>query len=94
MPPRRTQPIETTEIERRRTEAGLTQEQLAEKADISARTLQRIEHRDMENPPIRYLANLAIVLECQLEDLIESEWREWMSNRWGKPKAKRRKRIL
>jgi len=56
--------------------------------------LPRIEHRDMENPPIRYLANLAIVLQCELEDLIEPEWREWLRNRWGKPKAKRRKRIL
>jgi len=94
MPPRRAQPIKITQIEQRRLDAGLTQQQLAEQADISARTLQRIEHRDMENPPIRYLANLAIVLQCELEDLIEPEWREWLRNRWGKPKAKRRKRIL
>lgn len=71
----------------------MTQAELAKRADISLRTLQRIEMREMDNPPIRYLANLAIVLGCGLEDLIEPEWREWHRNRWGKPKAKPRRRI-
>ncbi len=77
----------------RRRNAGLTQPELAEQADISLRTLQRIEMREMDNPPIRYLANLAIVLGCKLEELIEPEWREWRRNRFGKPKAKPRRRI-
>lgn len=77
----------------RRQRAGLTQAELAKRADISLRTLQRIEMREMNNPPIRYLSNLAIVLGCELEDLIEPEWREWHRNRWGKPKAKQRRRI-
>jgi transcriptional regulator with XRE-family HTH domain len=72
-----------TRIEQRRREAGLSQEDLAAKARISVRTLQRLEHRDLTNPPIRYLANLAIVLECELEDIIEPAWREWADLDWG-----------
>lgn len=86
-------PAAPTHIARRRLLGGLTQPELAKQADISLRTLQRIEMREMDNPPIRYLANLAIVLGCELEDLIEPEWREWHRNRWGKPKAKPRRRI-
>ena len=29
----------------------------------------------MPNPPLRYLVNLSIVLGCELDDLIEDEWR-------------------
>lgn len=82
-----------TRIAKARQARRLTQPELAKRAEISLRTLQRIEMREMDNPPIRYLANLAIVLGCELEDLIEPEWREWHRNRWGKPKAKPRRRI-
>lgn len=82
-----------TRLASARQKLGLSQEELAKRADISLRTLQRIEMREMDNPPIRYLANLAIVLGCELEDLIEPEWREWHRNRYGKPKAKPRRRI-
>ena len=47
------------------------------RAGISLRTLQRIERLEVDNPPVRYLANCAIVLGCELDDLIEPEWREW-----------------
>jgi len=72
-----------TRIEQRRREAGLSQEDLAAKARLSVRTLQRIEHRDLTNPPVRYLANLTIVLGCDLEDIIEPTWREWADLDWG-----------
>lgn len=72
-----------TRIEQRRRRAGLSQEDLAAKSRISVRTLQRLEHRDMDNPPLRYLTNLAIVLDCELEDLIEPAWREWAELDWG-----------
>lgn len=72
-----------TRIEQRRLAAGLSQEELAERSRLSVRTLQRLEHGEMENPSIRYLANLAIVLGCELEDLIEPEWREWADLNWG-----------
>ncbi|MBM3664439.1 MAG: helix-turn-helix transcriptional regulator [Actinobacteria bacterium] len=55
-----------TRIETLRLEASLTQAQLAEKAAISIRTLQRIEHKDTQNPTIRSLANIAIALGAEL----------------------------
>lgn len=33
----------------------------------------------MANPPLRYLANAAILLRVELEDLIEDEWRAWQA---------------
>jgi transcriptional regulator with XRE-family HTH domain len=56
---------------------GLSQRELAKRTGLSLRTLQRIERLEVDNPPIRYLTNLAIVLDCELEDLIEPAWREW-----------------
>jgi hypothetical protein len=32
----------------------------------------------MANPPLRYLANCAIVLGVGVEDLIEEQWRDWL----------------
>jgi transcriptional regulator with XRE-family HTH domain len=64
-------------LRERRRAAGLTQRALSERTGISLRTLQRIERLEVDNPPIRYLANCAIVLGCELEDLIEPEWRGW-----------------
>jgi transcriptional regulator with XRE-family HTH domain len=89
MPPREEKPT-LTRIESLRLEAGLTQAQLAEKADISLRTLQRIEHRDTANPAIRALANIAIALGTDLESVIEPAWREWLPNSYGE-RAKRRR---
>ena len=74
MPPR--PPAKSLLYERRRT-AGLSQRALADRAGLSLRTLQRIERLEVDNPPIRYLTNCAIVLGCELEDLIEPKWREW-----------------
>jgi transcriptional regulator with XRE-family HTH domain len=61
----------------RRKAAGLSQRELARQAGISLRTFQRVERLEVDNPPIRYLTNCAIVLGCELEDLVESAWREW-----------------
>ena len=61
----------------RRREAALSQRALAEQAGVSLRTLQRIERLEVDNPPIRYLTNCAIVLGCELDDLIEPAWRDW-----------------
>lgn len=66
-----------TRVEQLRRQADLSQEELAAKARTLVRTLQRLEPRNRTNPPIRYLANLAIVLGCDPEDLIEPAWREW-----------------
>ena len=40
-------------------------------------TLQRLERGDIDNPPIRYLVNLAEVYECRLVDVCEESWIEW-----------------
>lgn len=82
MPPRKDR-VGVTRIEQRRIAAGLTQRELARRAEISLSTLQRIEQLDNDNPGVRYLANIASVLGCEIEDLIEDGWREPMANRWG-----------
>jgi transcriptional regulator with XRE-family HTH domain len=69
--------VQRSRVYERRKAAGLSQRALAERAGLSLRTLQRIERLEVDNPPIRYLANCAIVLGCELEDLIEPQWREW-----------------
>ncbi len=66
-----------TRLAQARREHGIGQEELARAAGLGRSTIQRIEARTMTNPPIRYLANCAIVLGIPLEDLIEPEWRAW-----------------
>jgi transcriptional regulator with XRE-family HTH domain len=70
-------PSRKSHLYERRRGAGLSQRALAARTGISLRTLQRIERLEVDNPPIRYLTNCAIVLGCELEELIESAWREW-----------------
>jgi transcriptional regulator with XRE-family HTH domain len=55
---------------RLRTENVLTQEQLAEKAEISRRYLQRIES-GQRNPTVDILARLRRALGCSWNDLFE-----------------------
>jgi len=35
----------------------------------------------MRNPPMRYLANCAIVLGCHWSELVEPEWEQWTNLR-------------
>ncbi len=51
-----------------RNKKGLTQEELAEKLDISWRQMQRIE-KGKSNPSIQTLKKLVMVLEISDEDL-------------------------
>jgi transcriptional regulator with XRE-family HTH domain len=77
MSPRQRDPASPrTRIEKRRQLLGLSQSAVAENAGISLRTLQRIEHGDMDNPPIRYLAGIAQALGLPLDGVIEPEWRQ------------------
>ena len=71
--------ISVSRLADQRRVSGLSQEDLAEAAGLSRATYQRLESGRMPNPPLRYLVNLSIVLDCELDDLIEDEWREWMS---------------
>lgn len=70
--------VKATRLATQRIGKGWRQEDLAEAAGLSRATYQRLESGRMPNPPLRYLVNLSIVLDCELDDLIEDEWREWM----------------
>lgn len=64
-------------LAKRRIEQDISQATLARLSGISLRTLVRLERMETDNPPLRYLVNLAIVLQCRVDDLIEDEWLEW-----------------
>lgn len=57
---------------------GMTQREMSATTGIPRGSYLRLEHGDFVNPPLRQLANCALVLGCQLEDLIEPEWRRWL----------------
>lgn len=79
MPARRDiQSKQATRLARLRVERGMSQTELAEATGISIATLRRLERGAVKNPPLRYLANCALVLACELEELIEDEWRRWL----------------
>ena len=50
--------------------SGLTQEQLAEKAYISIATLKGFLYKGEDDPRISTLINLAVALDCTVNDLI------------------------
>src|SRR3569623_2752912 len=54
-----------------------SQKKVSDLSGIPVRTIQRLERGDMDNPPIRYLVNLAEVYDCSLEDVCEESWIEW-----------------
>lgn len=58
-------------IKERRTQKGMTQEELAVKTDISIRTIQRIE-KDEVDPRSFTLQTIASVLEVAYDDLINA----------------------
>jgi len=60
-----------------RVKRNVTQKELAEATGIPLATYWRLEKRRIWNPPIRHLASCAIALGCELEDLIEDQWRSW-----------------
>jgi DNA-binding XRE family transcriptional regulator len=67
-----------TRLAQRRVERGMTQREVWRATGISRTSYLRLERKDgYGNPPLRYLSNCAIVLGCELEDLIEPEWHTW-----------------
>jgi hypothetical protein len=48
---------------------------------MSLSSITRLESGSNANPKIRQLANCALVLVCQIEDLIEPDWRAWATLR-------------
>jgi transcriptional regulator with XRE-family HTH domain len=61
-------------IRRIRTSMGMSQERLAELADINARTLRRIEAGEI-NILITTVARIRGALGCKWDDLAPSEWK-------------------
>lgn len=60
----------------------VTQEELAAATGISTSTIRRLENPPSiaeANPPLRYLQNCALALGCNVSDLVEPEWKEWLS---------------
>ena len=57
-------------IKERRTALGMTQEQIAQMLDVSQQTVARWEKGD--SPPTKYLKDLALVLNCRIDELLGS----------------------
>jgi transcriptional regulator with XRE-family HTH domain len=68
-----------TALARWRVKRGVTQSEMAAATGLSRTTYIKLEHGRFENPPIRYLANCALALGCEIDDLIETQWREWLA---------------
>jgi DNA-binding XRE family transcriptional regulator len=65
-----------TQLQIRRQGAGMSQSELARKAEISARTLQSLETgaRNIDKVAVITALKLARALECNIEDILE--WSE------------------
>lgn len=55
----------------------MSQQEVADAAGISLSTYRRQEWGDTDNPQIGVIVNLAYVLGCELEDLLEERWLRW-----------------
>ena len=67
-----------TRLALRRVDTGLAQIELAERVGVSLATYRRLERNKMRNPPLRYLVNCAIELDCHWSELVEPEWEKRM----------------
>jgi transcriptional regulator with XRE-family HTH domain len=76
-----------SKIAARRLEADFSQKQLSELSGLSMRTIQRLDAGEVDNPPIRYLVNIALVLDVPVLDICEGEWLEWTVLDDSAPKA-------
>ena len=65
----------TTKLREMRIKRGLSQKDLATKVNVSVRSLQDYEQgkTQIEGARLRTLCDLAIELNCKIEDIIESE---------------------
>ncbi len=76
MPARgRAQLRSTSRLAQVRVARGLTQAELASRVGLSIATYQRLEEGRIDNPPIRYLTNLAIALDVDsISRISEKAW--------------------
>lgn len=59
-------------IKKVRNDKGLTQEELAQKANISYITLVKIEQGKVENPTMKTLQKIAKALEISLDEIVKN----------------------
>ena len=66
----------TTQLQLRRQGAGMSQSELARKAEISVRTLQSLETsaRNIDKVAVLTALKLARALDCNIEDILD--WSE------------------
>ena len=76
--PRLKQTKVRTKLATKRIEAGSTQAEMISRTGLSEATYLRLEQGRHKNAPLRSLNNCALVLGCELMDLVEEEWLEWM----------------
>ena len=64
-----------TKLKAKRMEVGLTQSQLAEKADINVRVLQHYEQgsKNFDHARIDTILKVCLALECKMSDVIANE---------------------
>ena len=64
-----------SKLKERREASGLSQSQLAEKAELSKRTLQELEQgrRDINGVKLLTLLKICDTLGCRLEDIVTDE---------------------
>ncbi|MCB9592820.1 MAG: helix-turn-helix transcriptional regulator [Sandaracinaceae bacterium] len=70
----------------RRAELEMTQEQVAEALGCSVAYYQRVEYAKV-NLSLRFLAHLAVVLGCELEDMLQPRERRLRARRSTAKKA-------
>ena len=58
-------------IKKLRAKLGLTQDDLAKKADIKYTTLMKVESGTVNKPSVQTMANIAKALDVSIEDLIK-----------------------
>lgn len=64
-------------IARRRVQIRLSEKRLAELTGLSLRQVQRYCAGEIKDPRLSELVNLAMALDCRLEDILEPEFLEW-----------------
>ena len=64
-----------TKLKKMRESRGLSQSQLAEKADVNVRVLQYYEQGvlNFDGCKINKIFRIALALDCDIEDIIENE---------------------
>lgn len=67
-----------TNLAKMRLKRGLSQRDMATRTGLSLATYRRLERGLIDNPPIRYLANCAVVLDCSMGEIFEPKYRQWL----------------